>query len=93
MDKFTKMTIYMVVYHCFKGEIHIDEYPVGYFVSKDEARNFVINDITVCGNVSMIQEPYQIIGIDKDPDYKHVYKLTKIHVGQLCPITSLTSWE
>ena len=96
MDKFTETTIYMLMYRCFKNEILIDEYTIGYFVSKQEAYQCVWNDIHACGNTSIKVEKYAISGIDKDPKYRHEYYLHKVNVGKTIQhdsITPLTSWD
>ena len=96
MVEFTEMTIYMVKYQCVKKDVVIDEYPVGYFVSKQEALAFVLNDISECENPRMERSDFRIIGFDGDPDYKHVYLLRKVNVGKPAPendITSITRWE
>ena len=96
MEKFTEMTIFMVKYQCVKKDVIIDEYPLGYFVSKEEALAFVLNDISVCENPGMERSEFRIIGLDRDPNYKHVYLLRKVNVGKPAPendITSITRWE
>ena len=96
MLEITKMTIYMVVYRCVKLDRIIDEYPVGYFVSKEEALSSVLDDIERCENVDFKVETYTITGFDKDPEYKHIYRLNKINVGADFPhenLSEITSWE
>lgn len=96
MVEFTEMTIFMVVYQCVKKDVIIDENPAGYFVSKEEALAFVLNDISVCENSRMERNEFKIIGFDRDPNYKHAYLLRKVNVGKPAPendITSITRWE
>lgn len=96
MKKYTEMTIYKVMYRCFKNNVITDEYAVGYFVSKEEARDMVLNDMNECGNSDIEIEKYSITGIDgKDSNYKHVYRLCKVKVGKTIvhdSIENLTRW-
>ena len=97
MGKFTETRLYKVMYRAYKNERFIDEYALGYFISKEEALTMVLDDMVQCGNSDIEIDPYKIVGIDGyDPSYKHVFRLHEIRVGRTVAhdsIEPLTNWD
>jgi len=96
MDKeYTRTEIYEVRYACYDTErkIVVDSYPVGYFVSKEEALDCLKNEVFEGRDLNLTEYAMEASFMDDRPDvpWQHCYQISKIFVGLTVPYNSITA--
>jgi hypothetical protein len=86
--KYTRTSVFEIHYTCFDTEkkTHVDSYPVGYFVSMDEAVTYLKEEI-LNGHEIYWRNPSWVSFIDERADvpWEHSYRIIECRCGRAMP--------